>query len=67
MTVLDAILATDGLAQFAAGNRAKLLRTVDGKQKEYRIKLNRLLDDGDLTQNMALKPGDVLVVPESRF
>ncbi len=67
MTVLDALLATGGLAQFAAGNRAKLLREVNGKQTETRVRLNRLLDDGDMKQNLPLKPGDVLLVPESRF
>jgi polysaccharide export outer membrane protein len=67
MTVLDAILACGGLAQFAAGNRAKLLRTVDGKPTEIRVRLNRLLDDGDMKQNLPLQPGDVLLVPESRF
>lgn len=67
MTVLDAILASGGLAQFAAGNRAKLLRTENGKQREIRIRLGRLLNDGDLSQNHELRPGDVLLVPASRF
>jgi polysaccharide biosynthesis/export protein len=67
MTVLDAVLAVGGLAQFAAGNRAHLVRTVDGKQTEIRVKLNSLVNGGDMKQNIALRPGDVLVVPESRF
>ena len=67
MTVLDAVLAVGGLAQFAAGNRAHLVRTVDGKQQQIRIKLNALVNGGDMKQNLALRPGDVLVVPESRF
>jgi polysaccharide export outer membrane protein len=67
MTVLDAVLAAGGLAEFAAANRAKLLRTENGKQKEIRVRLGRLLNDGDLSQNHALRPGDVLLVPESRF
>jgi polysaccharide biosynthesis/export protein len=67
MTVLDAVLAVGGLAQFAAGNRAHLVRTVDGKQTEIRIKLGALVNGGDMKQNVALRPGDVLVVPESRF
>jgi len=67
MTVLDAVLAVGGLAQFAAGNRAHLVRTVDGKQTEIRVKLNALVNGGDMKQNIALRPGDVLVVPESRF
>lgn len=67
MTVLDAVLAVGGLGQFAAGNRARLMRNVDGKQKEIRIKLGALVNDGDMKQNVPLLPGDVLVVPETRF
>lgn len=66
MKVLDAILAVGGLAEFAAPNRTKLLRTENGKQVEIRVRLGKLLD-GDFSQNHALKPGDVLLVPASRF
>jgi polysaccharide biosynthesis/export protein len=67
MTVLDAVLAVGGLGQFAAGNRAHLVRTENGKQIEIKIKLDALVNEGDMKQNLPLKPGDVLVVPESRF
>jgi polysaccharide biosynthesis/export protein len=67
MTVLDAILATGGVAQFAAANRTKVVRTTDGKSQEIKVRLKRLLDEGDLKENVMLKPGDVLIVPESRF
>jgi polysaccharide export outer membrane protein len=67
MTVLDAVLAVGGLAPFAAGNRARIVRTQDGRQQEIKIKLAALINDGDMRQNVALKPGDVLVVPETRF
>jgi len=67
MTVLDAVLATGGLTDFAAGNRAKVVRTVDGKQQDIKIRLDRLLEHGDMSQNIALRPGDVLLVPQSRF
>ena len=67
MTVLDAILAVGGLNDFAAGNRARIVRTVDGKQQEIRIKLDALVNNGDMKQNQGLRPGDVLIVPESRF
>lgn len=67
MKVLDAILAVGGLAEFASPNRAKLLRTENGKEIEIRIRLGRLMNDGDLSQNHALRPGDVLLVPESIF
>jgi polysaccharide export outer membrane protein len=67
MTVLDAVLAVGGLGQFAAGNRSHLVRTENGKQSEIKVKLDSLVNNGDMTQNLPLKPGDVLVVPESRF
>jgi polysaccharide export outer membrane protein len=67
MTVLDAVLAVGGLGQFAAGNRAHIVRTENGKQTEIKVKLDALVNSGDMNQNLPLKPGDVLVVPETRF
>jgi polysaccharide export outer membrane protein len=67
MTVLDAVLACGGMSQFAAGNRAKVVRMENGKTREIRVRLAAMVNNGDLSQNIALKPGDVLVVPESRF
>jgi polysaccharide export outer membrane protein len=67
MTVLDAMLAVGGLGQFAAGNRAHLVRTENGKVTEIKVKLDALVNNGDMKQNLPLRPGDVLVVPESRF
>lgn len=67
MTVLDAVLESGGMAEFAAGNRAKVIRMENGKQRELKVKLSALVNDGDMKQNIALKPGDVVVVPESRF
>lgn len=67
MTVLDAVLAVGGLTDFAAGNRAHIVRTQDGKQVEIRVRLDKLVNGGDMSQNLPLRPGDVLVIPESRF
>jgi polysaccharide biosynthesis/export protein len=67
MTVMDAVLAAGGLTEFAAGNRAQLIRKENGREVHIRIKLGRLMNNGDMTQNLPLKPGDVIVVPESRF
>jgi len=67
MTVLDAVLAAGGVGQFAAPNRSKIVRQVNGKQTEIRVRLQRLLDGGDMSQNIPLRPGDVLLIPESRF
>jgi polysaccharide export outer membrane protein len=67
MTVLDAVLAVGGLSQFAAGNRAHIERSTGGKVEAIKIKLESLVNDGDMKQNLKLLPGDVIVVPESRF
>ena len=67
MTVLDAVLAVGGLGQFAAGNRAKIERMVDGKQTTIKVHLADLVNKGNMKQNFPLQPGDVLVVPESIF
>jgi polysaccharide export outer membrane protein len=67
LRVLDAILAVGGLNEFAAGNRAKIVRQKGTKREEIHIKLKSLLDKGDLAQNVVLQPGDVVVIPESFF
>jgi polysaccharide biosynthesis/export protein len=67
MTVLDAVLAVDGLGEFAAPKRARLVRTENGTQTEIKVNLQALLDHGDMSQNLPLRPGDVLVVPQTRF
>ena len=67
MTVLDVVLAAGGLTPYAAGNDAKLERKVDGKVQVLHVRLSSLLNDGELSQNLKVKPGDVLVVPESWF
>jgi len=65
--VLDAVLAVGGLTEYAAGNRARIVRMVDGQEKDIPVRLSALVNGGDMSQNLPLKPGDVLVVPESRF
>jgi len=67
MTVLDAVLEVGGLGQFASGNRARIVRMVDGKETVIHVKLADLVNDGAVKENVALKPGDVLVVPQSMF
>lgn len=67
LTVLDAILQVGGLGPFASANRAKVVRVENGKEREIKVKLENLMNGGDMKQNMALRPGDVLVVPESIF
>jgi len=67
LTVLDAVLAVGGLGPFAAGNRAKVMRVEKGAQREIKVRLSALVNGGDMKQNIALLPGDVIVIPESRF
>jgi len=67
MTVLDAVLEVGGLGQFAAGNRAHVVRKENGKQSDIKVKLEALINNGDMKQDLALKPGDVVVVPETHF
>ena len=67
MTVLDAVLEVGGLGQFASGNRSRIVRMVNGKETVIHVKLADLVNSGDVHENIPLKPGDVLVVPQSMF
>jgi polysaccharide export outer membrane protein len=67
MTVLDVMIEVGGLSEFAAGNRAKIIRkTADGEVK-IKVRLDDLLNDGDIDKNFRVQPGDVLIIPESFF
>jgi len=66
MTLLDVMVTVGGLNEFAAGNKTKLVRVVDGEQKEYEVRLDDLLN-GDISANVDMLPGDILIVPESWF
>jgi polysaccharide export outer membrane protein len=68
LTVMDVVIEVGGLSEFAAGNRAKIVRKKpDGKTEEIKLNLNKLLEKGELKYNIPVQPGDVLVIPESRF
>jgi polysaccharide biosynthesis/export protein len=69
MTLLDAMIAVGGLSEFAAGDRARLIRhdRTSGQQREYDLRIARLLRRGDTSANVALQPGDVIIIPESMF
>lgn len=67
MSLIDLMIAVGGLTEFAAGNKAYILRTVDGKQTRLGVRLNDLLKGGDVSANVDMRPGDVLVIPESLF
>lgn len=67
MTVLDAMIAAGGLTPYASGNRAKLVRRINGKETETTLHLSDLLKDGDLSANTELQPGDIIIIPQSFF
>lgn len=69
MTLLDAMIAVGGLGEYAAGNRARLVRfnRATGRQQEYSLRINDLIRRGDTSANVRLQPGDVIIIPESAF
>ena len=67
LRVLDALLVVGGLSEFAAPNRAVLIRTENGKESKIKVRVGDLLDSGDLDQNLLFKPGDVIVIHQTWF
>jgi polysaccharide biosynthesis/export protein len=67
MTVLDAMIEVGGLTRYAAGNDAVIVRTHDGRQTTYSVHLDDLINDGDVSANVALQPGDILIIPQRLF
>lgn len=67
MSVLDVMIAVGGLTQFAAGNRAVIVRKTPDQKQELAVRLDDLLKDGDMSANVPIMPGDVLVIPQSWF
>ena len=67
MTLLDVIINVGGLSETAAGNRAKLIRVVGGRQQEFAIRLDDLIKSGDISANVKVYPGDIIIIPEAFF
>ncbi|MBT3135658.1 polysaccharide export protein [Alteromonas sp. ALT199] len=67
MTLLDLMIAVGGLTEFADGNNAKLVRVVSGKQKTFEINIDDLIRDGDISKNIDMLPGDIVIIPEAWF
>ena len=61
------MIATKGLTRYAAGNRAVVIRNVRGKPETIHVRLSDLVRDGDISDNIAMAPGDTLIIPESYF
>jgi polysaccharide biosynthesis/export protein len=66
MTLLDVMISVGGITDFAAGNRAILMRSSEGN-KQYQVRLRDLLKRGDISANVEVRPGDVIIIPESWF
>ncbi len=67
MTLLDLMIVVGGLTDFADGNMAILARVVDDEQRQYTIRIDDLVRDGDLSANVDILPGDIIIIPEAWF
>ncbi len=66
MTLLDVVIQI-GLDLYADGNRASVIRNVNGELKSYGVRINDLIDDADLSANVLMMPGDILIIPDTYF
>ncbi|MCU7369785.1 polysaccharide export protein [Paucibacter sp. O1-1] len=66
MTLLDVMIAVGGLTDFAAGNQATILRSSEGN-KQYSVRLTDLIKRGEVSANVEMRPGDILIIPQSLF
>lgn len=67
MTLLDLVIEAGGLTKFAAGNRAVIVRTINGEQHTYNVHLDSLINDGEIKYNAPVEPGDILIIPQTYF
>jgi polysaccharide export outer membrane protein len=67
MTLIDVMIQTGGITEFADGNNSALIREVEGEPQIFRLRLDDLLRDADFSANVDMRPGDVIIVPESWF
>ena len=66
-TVLDVMIAVGGLTDYAAGNKALISRKINGKWQQFGVRLQDLLQDGDISANVEMEPGDILIIPDTLF
>ncbi len=67
MTLLDLIIQIGGLGQFADGNSASIIRNIDGEPQHFGIRIDDLVDNADLSANVKILPGDILIIPQAFF
>jgi len=67
MTLLDVITEVGGLTRFAAGNRGRLVRITEGSSQEFRVRVDDLVSKGRIEENILMRPGDIVIIPEAIF
>ncbi len=67
MTLFDVMIEVGGLTDFADGNKARLIRVVNNQQKQFGLKMDDLMRDGDIQANVDILPGDIIIIPEAWF
>ncbi len=67
MSLLDLLIQLGGIGQYADGNRASIIRTIGGEKKQFSVRIDDLLEEGDMSANVKIMPGDILIVPEAFF
>jgi polysaccharide export outer membrane protein len=67
MTLLDLMVAVGGLTNYADGNNSTLVRMVDGEQQQFRLRIDDLIREGDISANIDMRPGDIVIIPEAWF
>jgi len=67
ITLLDVIIEAGGLTRFAAGNRAKVVRNENGRSREFRVRLDDLVNRGRIEENIPMQPGDIVIIPQALF
>jgi len=67
MTLLDVMIEVGGLSEFASGNKSKIVRKENGGDVVINVRIKDLLNKGEMSQNVKMQPGDVLIIPESVF
>ena len=67
MTLLDLMIAVGGLTEFADGDSAKLIRVIDGQKRSFEIEIDELIREGDISKNVDMLPGDIVIIPEAWY
>lgn len=67
MTLLDVMVAVGGLTEYADGNDARLIRVINGQQRQFGLRMGDLIRDGDIQANIDILPGDIIIIPEAWF